>query len=186
MEFEGFHGTDFDNHESILGLNFSVSAAEDDWLGTGAYFFIDGISDPLVDARNWAKLQAYDKHTRTDRYENYAVIKAIIDVNNVLRLDQQEGLIAYNVFRNYLLERMKAESIKPKVGAIRNDCEVCNHILQNSEFDAIVNFEYIKLDEWTRVKRYSSRIATCRIMSVKEPKASIDVSKLSVVERGRV
>lgn len=186
MEFEGFHGTDLDNHNSILGLNFSVSASEDDWLGTGAYFFIEGISDPKLDARHWAKLHAYDKHTGTNRYKNYAVIKAVIDVNNVLRLDREDGLIAYNAFREYLLDRMKKERIRPKVSAIRNDCEVCNHILQNSEFDAIVNFEYIKLDKWTRIKNYASRIPTCRIMSVKEPKTSIDVRKLSVVERGRV
>lgn len=186
MLFEGFHGTDFEKKQSILDLNFSVSAAEDDWLGTGAYFFIDGISDPKEDARHWAKLHAYDKDTKSNRYSQYTVIKAAIDVNNALRLDQADGLIAYNTYRNFLIEKMKREGIRPKVGAIRNDCEVCNHILQNSEFDAIINFEYIKLDKWTRVKKYSSRIPTCRIMSVKEPTASIDVNGLTVVERGNV
>ncbi|MEI9692543.1 hypothetical protein V5074_05265 [Atlantibacter hermannii] len=186
MEFEGFHGTDFNKKQSILERNFSVSASEDEWLGTGAYFFIEGISDPQLDARYWAKLQAYDKETKSNRYDKYAVIKAIIKVENVLRLDQQEGLIAYNRFRTYLLEKMKAERIRPKIGAIRNDCEVCNHILQNSDFEAIVNFEYIKLDEWSRVKKYSSRIPTCKIMSVKEPKTSIDVKGVTVVERGRI
>lgn len=186
MVFEGYHGTDFDKQQSIFDMNFSVSASEDDWLGTGAYFFIDGISDPIQDAKHWAKLHAYDKIKKSNRYNKYAVIKAIINVTNVLRLDQQDGMIAYNVFRNYLLDRMKKERIRPKVGAIRNDCEVCNHILQNSDFDAIVNFEYIKLDKWTRVKNYSSRIPTCRIMSVKEPKISINVDGLSVVDRGDV
>lgn len=186
MEFEGFHGTDCNKRQSILERNFSVSAAEDEWLGTGAYFFIEGISDPQSDARHWAKLQAYDKRTKSNRYSNYAVIKAIINVENVLRLDQEEGLIAYNTFRNFLLDKMKEERIRPKVSAIRNDCEVCNHILQNSEFDAIVNCEYIKLDKWTRVKQYASRIPTCKIMSVKEPKTSIEVEGITVVERGRV
>ncbi|HCB3718365.1 TPA: hypothetical protein MYV55_000374 [Klebsiella aerogenes] len=186
MEFEGFHGTDEKNYDSILCNNFSVSAKDDEWLGTGAYFFIDGISEPLVDARNWAKVQSYDSDTGGKKYHRYAVIKATIKVDLVLRLDEREGQIAYNVFRNYLIEKMKKERIRPKVGAIRNDCEVCNHILENTEFEAIINHEYIKLDVWSRRKRYASRIPTCRIISVKEPKTAIDVNGLKVVEKGRI
>ncbi|MGE6037029.1 hypothetical protein ACQJ1N_02460 [Klebsiella pneumoniae] len=186
MEFEGFHGTDEKNRSSILCNNFSVSAKDDEWLGTGAYFFIDGISKPLVDARNWAKVQSYDTEARRKKYHRYAVIKAIIKVNSVLRLDEQEGQIAYNVFRNFLIEKMKKDKIKPKVSAIRNDCEVCNHILENTEFEAIINPEFIKLDVWSRRNRYYSRIPTCRIICVKEPKTAIDVNALQVVERGKV
>lgn len=186
MEFEGFHGTDEKNQTSILCNNFSVSAKDDEWLGTGAYFFIDGISDPLTDARNWAKVQSYDTETRGKKYHRYAVVKATIKVDLVLRLDEREGQIAYNVFRDYLIEKMKKERVRPKVGAIRNDCEVCNHILENTEFEAIINHEFIKLDAWSRRNRYASRVPTCRIISVKEPKASIDVNDLRVVERGRV
>lgn len=103
----------------------------------------------------------------------------------VLRLDEREGQIAYNVFRNYLIDKMKRERVRPKVGAIRNDCEVCNHILENTEFEAIINNEFIKLDSWSRRNRYSSRVPTCKIISVKEPKSSIDVNALQVVERVR-
>lgn len=186
MDYEGFHGTDSKNQQSILELNFTVSANEDDWLGTGAYFFINGISDPAADARNWAKLQAYDKRIGQKTYHRYAVVKAKITVQNVLCLDESDGLIAYNAYRNHLIEKMKKNRIKPKVGAIRNDCEVCNHILNNSDFDAIINLEYIKLDEWSRRAQYSSRVPTCRIMSVKEPSTSIDVNGMSVVDRGKV
>ncbi|QUG75962.1 hypothetical protein GKQ23_13580 [Erwinia sp. E602] len=186
MAIIGFHGTDANNEKSILEHNFSVSAKDDDWLGTGAYFFIEGISDPIVDARNWAKLQSYDTEMGKNSYSRYVVIKATIEVTNVLRLDERDGQIAYNYFRNYLIGKMKKERVPPKVGAIRNDCEVCNHILENTEFEAIINPEYIKLDKWSRVKRYASRIPTCRIISVKEPKAAIDVCDLQVVERGKV
>lgn len=186
MEIVGFHGTDSKNQKSILENNFSVSAKDDEWLGTGAYFFIDGISDPESDAVQWAKLHSYDKETRRNRYNRFIVVRASIKVTNVLRLDEQEGQIAYNHFRTYLIEKMRRNRIQPKVGAIRNDCEVCNYILENTDFEAIINPEYIKLDKWSRIQKYSSRIPTCRIISVREPNACIDVNDLQVVQRGSV
>ncbi|WP_052059440.1 hypothetical protein [Pantoea rwandensis] len=186
MDFVGFHGTDNKNERSILDYNFNVSAGEDEWLGTGAYFFIEGISDPQSDARHWARLQAYDSDIGRNTYHRFSIIKAMIKVEKVLCLDEKEGQIAFNAYRTFLIEKMKREKVRPKVGAIRNDCEVCNHILENTDFEAIINPEYIKLDRWTRTKNYSSRIPTCRIMSVKEPKLSIDVKGLTVVERGKV
>ena len=65
MEFVGFHGTDSANENSIFQLNFTVSAKSDEWLGTGAYFFLDGVGDPTEHADSWAKLHAYDRDSRS-------------------------------------------------------------------------------------------------------------------------
>lgn len=184
MEFVGFHGTDSAHEESIYKRNFSVSSRTDEWLGTGAYFFLEGVGDPQEHAVSWAKLHAYDKAQHRNRYTRFIVISAKIEVENVLRMDTEEGLEAFNVYRDYIKQDMRSKGQVPSESLIVNDCVVFNHILANSEFDAIINTEYIKLDLWSRLKDYRSRIPNCRVMSVKEPVISISVEGLNVVKRG--
>ncbi|ENK1751179.1 hypothetical protein NUKP55_11470 [Klebsiella variicola] len=186
MEFVGFHGTDSANENSIFQLNFTVSAKSDEWLGTGAYFFLDGVGDPTEHADSWAKLHAYDRDSRSNRYTDYVVISAKINVANVLNMDTDEGRNAFNVYRDYIKNDHRIQGVKPSKSLIVNDCVVFNHILANTEFDAIINCEYIKLDRWSRMRDYKSRIPNCRVMSVKEPTASINVQELNVVRRGVV
>ncbi|KMK09212.1 hypothetical protein [Pluralibacter gergoviae] len=186
MEFVGFHGTDSANEESIFDLNFNVSARSDEWLGTGAYFFLEGVGDPVEHADSWAQLQAYDKYTRTNRYNDYVVISAKIEVDNVLNMDTDDGRNAFNVYREYIKNDLRITGDSPSKSLIVNDCVVFNHILANSDFEAIINCEYIKLDRWSRLRDYRSRIPNCRVMSIKEPSDSIDVKGLSVVKRGIV
>lgn len=186
MEFQGFHGTDSANEKSILNRNFTVSANSDEWLGTGAYFFIDGVGDPKEHAESWASLHSYDKKTRTYRYNRLVVISAKIDVEHVLQVDTQEGLDAFNAYRDYIKNDYRSKGWIPSRSLLVNDCVVFNHILDNTEFEAIINKEYIKLDLWSRLKDYRSRIPNCRVMSVKEPLTSIDVNGLTVVHKGKV
>lgn len=186
MEFVGFHGTDSANEKSIFELNFTVSAKSDEWLGSGAYFFLDGVGDPTEHADSWAKLQAYDKDSKSNRYRDYVVISAKINVTNVLNMDTDEGRNAFNLYRKYIKNDLRAKDARPSKSLIVNDCVVFNHILANTEFDAIINCEYIKLDRWSRIRDYRSRIPNCRVMSIKEPTTSIDVKGLNVVKRGTV
>ncbi|MFG1172169.1 hypothetical protein AAFN90_00885 [Erwiniaceae bacterium CAU 1747] len=184
MVFQGFHGTDSANEHSILQRNFSVSAKSDEWLGTGAYFFLDGVGNAREHAESWAKLHAYDKKLRANRYTRLVVISAKIEVNHVLHIDTPEGLAAFNFYRDYIKKDLRSKGESPSDSLIVNDCVVFNHILRNTEFEAVINNEYIKLDLWSRLKDYRSRIPNCRVMSVKEPLASIDVKDLNVVHRG--
>ncbi|QIJ48860.1 hypothetical protein [Raoultella ornithinolytica] len=186
MEFVGFHGTDSNNEDSILRLNFTVSAKSDEWLGTGAYFFLDGVGDPVEHADSWARLQAYDKYSRSNSYTDYVVISAKINVNSVLNMDTDDGRNAFNLYREYIKKDLRTTGTTPSKSLIVNDCVVFNHILANAGFDAIINCEYIKLDRWSRLKDYRSRIPNCRVMSIKEPMDSIDVKGLSITRRGTV
>jgi hypothetical protein len=186
MEYEGFHGTNRDFEELILIGNFNVSADSDEWLGTGAYFFIDGISDPKEDAKNWAKLQAYDSDIGKNTYHRFSVVSAKINVSQVLRLDTDEGMKAFNEYRDRLIDLMKRNGIRPKKSMIESDCEICNHIFSQSGFEAIINNEFIQLDLWSRRTRYRSRMPVCKIMSVKDPSTSVDINDIAVVQRGRV
>lgn len=184
MEFLGYHGTDSANEPSILKRNFDVSAESDEWLGTGAYFFLEGVGDAQEHATSWAKLHSYDKETRSNRYTRFVVISAQINVDNVLHMDTQDGLNAFNVYREFIKKDLRVKGDAPSQSLIVNDCVVFNHILDNTEFDAVINNEYIKLDLWSRLKDYRSRIPNCRVMSVREPKDSIQVEGINVVKKG--
>lgn len=184
MNFEGYHGTNAEYEPSILFGNFRVSSKLDEWLGTGAYFFLGGISNPEKDACDWAKMRSYDGKRKIKLYHRYIVVKAEISAESVMRLDLDEGIVAFNYFRNQLIDIMKKENIKPTTKGLENDCNVCNFALNHGGYDAIVNCEYIKLDEWTRINRYQSRIATCKIISVKDPKSSVKLKTLTVSARG--
>lgn len=184
MEFQGFHGTDSANEYSILQRNFTVSAKSDEWLGTGAYFFLDGVGNPKDHAESWARLHAYDKRTGTNRYSRLVVISAKIEVDHVLHVDTQEGLEAFNFYREYIKKDIRTKGKSHSDSLLINDCVVFNHILDTTEFQAVINTEYIKLDLWSRLKDYRSRIPNCRVMSIREPLASIDVQGLTVVHKG--
>ena len=186
MQFQGYHGTDAKNEIPISTGNFRVSSQNDDWLGTGAYFFIDGISNPKTNARHWAKLRAYDKRTKRNIYDHYCVISADINVSRILELDTPDGMIAFNTFREGLLEIMRLKGIKPSKKFYVDDCNVCNFAVEQCGFDAVTRYEYIKLDKWSRINGYQSRMPTCRIISIRDPVKSIEIVSLSVVERGKV
>lgn len=54
-EFTGYHGTSEENAAQIIKSKFIPSENHDDWLGYGVYFFIDGISCPINNAKAWDK-----------------------------------------------------------------------------------------------------------------------------------
>ena len=184
MTYEGFHGTNLANGSSILKSNFIVSCKEDEWLGEGAYFFLHGVGDPQEHAKNWSILQSYDKKARAHTYHEYAVLRAEITIENVMHLDTDEGIAAFNFFRQQLIELITEKNWNVSKRALENDCYACNFAMNHGGYEAIVNREYIKLDKWSRIKRYQSRLPTCKIMCVKDPHKSIDIRSLAIVEQG--
>jgi hypothetical protein len=57
-EWAGYHGTSLQSAEQIVVSNYRISEADNDWLGNGAYFFIDGFADPVENAVNWARFRS--------------------------------------------------------------------------------------------------------------------------------
>lgn len=170
----GYHGTNAENETSIIQNNFVVSSQSDDWLGTGAYFFIEGLLDPAECAESWAKVSSYDKSNRRYMYESYAVMRATLNLDVPFDLDEKENLEAYQIYRKAFFESLSKNNLNTK-GALHSDCQICNMIMSDDELeiDAIIRREYIKLESEHRIKRYDSRIPNCRIVSVKNPKKSV-------------
>lgn len=184
MRYEGYHGTNLVNAPLILQSNFHISCNDNEWLGSGAYFYLHGVSDPQDDAKNWSILQSYDSKKKTNSYTNYAVIKAEISAENVMHLDTDEGVKAFNFFRDEIIKLIASKGLTVSRSAFVNDCKICNFAMSHAGYDAIVNREYIKLDSWSRINHYQSRVPTCKIICVKDPHKSINIDLLAIVEQG--
>ena len=54
QEYIGYHGTNKEYSSLIVKNGFKSSQGNDEWLGHGVYFFIEGILCPKQNAREWA------------------------------------------------------------------------------------------------------------------------------------
>jgi hypothetical protein len=177
--FIGYHGTNSKHVQSILKNNFNISQNADEWIGYGVYFFVDGISCPINNSREWAINQAYHQ---TD-YTNYSILKATITGENVLDLTTQAGLIAFNTMRQKIIEKHKQYFYRDR-NIYEDDRLICNLIIQAMNLDLLINNLYIKT-KIQRMKIIYSRIPNVTVMLVVNPNKSIDLSSIEEIEKGR-
>ena len=75
-------------------------------MGDGVYFYINGVSTkPEEQAEKWAIAQSWNNDTKKHSYNNYCVLKSIIDVeeDNFLDLTNEDGIEVFE----YLLDRFE-------------------------------------------------------------------------------
>lgn len=164
-EWTGYHGTSLRSAEEIVVSNYRISKEDNDWLGSGTYFFIDGFTDPVNSAVQWAKYRSWDREARKHKYRNYAVLKSLIRTESHLDLDDIEDLTIFNRIRASLVSRMKREGYGRSTSALQNDCFVANFALETLKLDALVRREAITSERG----QLRARIPNCRIMCLKEP-----------------
>lgn len=182
MSFDiiGYHGTNSQFVASIKKENFRKSEQDNDWLGYGVYFFIEGISEPVTNAIEWARNQAYDKGKY--RYERLSVLQSQIlcDKDAVLNVTESEGLKAFNALRGKILEKhQKSFGFNRD---IRNDNRVIwNAVAEYMELDAIIHNLYIK-DCFQRRKKIDSNVPNTTVLCVKEPQSIVLNTIVEIVE----
>lgn len=179
--YEVFHGSDFNNIGSILAESFRKSEGEDEWLGHGVYFFVEGISDPTENAIEWAKNQAYSKGEF--KYKEFAVFKAVVVCDKVLDVTNTEGLKAFNALRNMIIE--KHDKLFERNRDFQCDDRVMWNLVATSlRVDAVKHNLYIK-DKTQRVKKIRSNTPNTTVLCVKSPD-SIVKDTIEIVCHGDV
>lgn len=149
LSIEAYHGTSLQSAKDIEASSYKESDKEVDWLGRGIYFFVDGVSDPVVNAVDWAIAQAYDKASRKNKYDNFAVLRSNVEVeeNRLIDLTSQDGLKNFNNVKVKLLDRIfkdftSAELRKMQIG--EHDCAMFNFIASTLKAHAVKHNLYIK------------------------------------------
>lgn len=178
----GYHGTNADHVESIVKNGFYTSDNADEWLGHGIYFFTEGISDPIENAKEWAINQAWDKVAKRYLYQKYAVLKVEVSGERVLDLTTTEGLQTFNVFRNFFIEKA-SHYFRQRDRSLRQDnCKMHNLIMREFQTDILFHHLYIK-NRIQRQLRIDSNVPNTTVMVVTKP---VNVVSIEVVTEGKI
>lgn len=185
---EGFHGTDNSLKENILSLNFLESKGKGHWLGNGVYFFInDGIdNNPIFNAREWAKAEAWDNDIKKHKYLNYVVLKAKVEIKEELYLDltTNDGLRMLNHCRDNYIEKIKSAGKKINKKTITDD-HIIEKMKRDFDFEFVKNNFYIKFREG-RKAGLISRLPNVTVLSVSNPEKNILIDYIEVIEEGEI
>lgn len=184
ISFEGFHGTSLKSANEILKSNFELSIGDVEWLGNGVYFFISGISSkPENQAEKWAIVEAWDNGTKTYKYNNYCVLKSIIDVDEdkLLDLTNEDGLEILDYLVNKFEDKIK--SIGRKLTYL--DGFLINLARGEGilEIDVVKGNFYIKFAD-ERMRRISLRTNNCTICTVYKP--TNNLSQITALKTGKI
>lgn len=180
----GYHGTSKEATESILVNHFQVSRGNDHWLGEGAYFFEDGISNGQENAVEWAKVSAWDNAQRKNSYNYFSVISASISLERLWNLTSEEGLFLFEHSRKELAQR-GAQPCKQTSGR-QFDNAVIEFAAKLLNFDGIKSWFHIKLTASDRKFRVQSGIPNVTVLCVRDPRACISLDQIEEVDKGWV
>lgn len=182
IEIEGFHGTSYENGTKILEEGFKSSESDEDWLGDGVYFFVEGIPPaPQNNAVKWAIVSAWDNQIKCNKYSIYTVIKGEIEVkeDKFLDLTEYDGIKLFNYLRNKFITKIANSGKKIKNGAFRD-----GHIINEArnevgmKIDVVKGNFYIKFQK-ERIYDINFRTPNSTILAVQN-KSSIKKDSLSI------
>lgn len=131
--------------QSIVNSNFVVTASEEDWLGTGVYFFLDGISSGFKSALEWAN--------NSHQGQNCCVIEVTVEVpvSLVFDLTSIANLREFNTIRNLvvdenyqLLAARRDLTVKKRRDIRLDDRIITNKIMEKVSKKILIHNVYIK------------------------------------------
>lgn len=184
--FTGYHGTSEERANSIIKSSFIPSENHDDWLGYDVYFFIEGISCPLSNAKEWAINQSWDKKNKRNKYKIYSIIEARLTISEAKLLDltTKEGLEGFNKVRDHIISKYNHFFQRGRDTA-DDDQKICNMTIKIMCLEALISNLYIK-NKVQRTKIINSNIPNVTVMLVVKPKTCIDLSSIKQVETGEI
>lgn len=181
ISFVGYHGTDSKNTSNIQKEGFRLSLGDNEWLGDGVYFFIEGLhKKPQEQATKWASCEAWDKEKHEYTYDELAVLECNIQVekDKLLDLTCSDGIELLEYIRDKHAEKIKKIAKKKGTEIVYLDGALINFANKSLNLGIQVskgNF-YIKF-EIERKKKYNQRTANATICSVVNPSENIKKCK---------
>ncbi|MDE1712989.1 hypothetical protein [Chromobacterium amazonense] len=175
---KGYHGTSLDNAKSIITTNFRPSKEGDEYLGSGVYFFIDGLCCPIEAGKQWA----ISKHAK-----NPSLIEASIELENssVLDLRNNDHVKKFNMLKDAFFDKLKQENIvlltfPQKRKKWEDKCKIANFIIETSKIDIAIKDEYFP-EVGNKVEQefgIQLKVSNCTIMNVANPNKILNQSLL--------
>lgn len=183
LVFTGYHGTDSAHFLSIFQRNFIPSMGDNHWLGEGIYFFLNGISDPILDAEKWAIAESYNKSSpKNPKYHEYNVLEVQIQFQKekIWDLTGTEGLKQFNYLRDIVYEKVCKDEHRIM------DSDIIRDAFEKYRFEGIKAQFYIQFEK-ERILGFFSRIPNTTVLAVKNSEPNIiNKETLKVVKRGNI
>lgn len=107
--FTSYHGTNKTDATAIIKDGFKLSLGDTHWLGDGVYTFMDGISDPIEDAKKWTEFVCWDNKRRIQKFQYGAIIKLTLkdDEEGILNLNTKEGMDVLKYIKSKCDDKLK-------------------------------------------------------------------------------
>lgn len=173
IRLHGFHGTRVDAVESIREKGLQPSRGDDEWLGAGTYFFMDGLDDPRVSAFEWARCKLWDKSRAAFDPGLVAVIEAVITVEESALFDLREPGNArafHAVRRRWLARKVPSRSTHlARPAEPTYDTALLNEFKQERGVAGLIGDFYIQFFVRERHFRLDSRIPNVSMLCVTDP-----------------
>jgi len=182
---KGYHGTSREAAASIKTSNFSLSRGDDHWLGVGAYFFEEGISNASENAEYWAKVSAWNNSQKTYEYDVYNVLKVPICFKRIWDLCSREGLELFEYARRQLTQKRKLRPTESASGR-KFDNSVIEFTANLHGFDGLRSWFFIKLDKQSRVLAVKPGIPNVTVLCARNPQDSILLDEIEILKEGYV
>ena len=184
ITIKGHHGTDIDSCKAILKSNYKISKGDQHWLGEGVYFFIEGLSTDTINlAEKWAKAEAWDNDVKEYKYQEFAVIESLIEVeeDKILDLTTEDGVKILTDLVTLFFDRIKKSKKNQKNKKWEfYDGELINIARKANNFpfdiEVVKGNYYIKFKE-ERIKGVNLRTSNCTICTVYDPHKNIKSKK---------
>ena len=172
IRIDAYHGTARAKKDSILRTKKIFKSSKDnEWAGTGIYYFVDEDEKELIDkCTRWA--------LNVKKYKTAAVVKNLIEIDKdyILDLTIYEAQNKFHEYRQFLFD--KARQCAKKRNKIINDtytngmkldCLTINRLCSEYKLDMVKRKTYINfykpIEEW---KDYpSSGIPNATIISLR-------------------
>ena len=165
-----YHGTRRKSAESIIQTgHFIPSTRDNEWAGSGIYFFINGYT------RSSAKENAAKYAIKIKHLQDVVVLKADIDTNELRILDltnqedQEHFLMCFEFLFNEALKRFGDLGFK----AIREysphvlECAAINSICEKMGYGAVIKSEYINFGQTPNHSHPYTSVPNCTMFCLR-------------------
>lgn len=173
-----FHGTKHSAKDKILVENFKKSNAKNDWLGTGVYFFTEGIGCPIEHSKNWC---LYKKNFHENNI-SILQVRLEVDEEHVLDATTYKGMEEFNNLRFELLNK-HSEEFPHDRNFGEDNCKIWNIISELLDLHVVLNHLYICKISNNKLERdieLKSNVPNCTVLCVKKD-GIINLQDISLV-----
>lgn len=185
LKIKIYHGTSLEYGINILRSKYyKFSSGKTEWLGKGAYFFIDDsnmYSKAIENAQKWS--------LNIRGFSNHCVLESTLNIqeDKYMDLDDKEWKWFFHEARKEVIKDIINRGLKVRVDKTSElECYVIDEICDNSDIHAVSQEKFINFDpEYEGKKIASSFIPNCKMLCVKN-RSVIELKSIKIIEEGKV